>query len=45
MHILVCIKCIDILVLYDIVDWKDSSYHEVTHLRMHGHRIDAYGYD
>ena len=41
MHILVCIKRLNILILYDIVDWKNSSDHKVAHLRMHGHRIDA----
>lgn len=45
MYILVCIKSINILVLYDIVYWKHSSYHEVAHLRMHWHGIDAYWYD
>ena len=41
MHILVCIKRLNILILYDIVDGKNSSDHEVAHLRMHVHRIDA----
>ena len=45
MHILVGIKRINILVLNDIVDRKNSSYHKVTHLRMHWHRIDAYRYN
>ena len=45
MHILICIKSINILVLYDIVDRKNSTYHKVAHLRMHGHRIDAYRYN
>lgn len=45
MDVLVGVNSFDILVLdnvVDRVDRKNRSDHEITHLRMHGHRLHVY---